>query len=77
MSTPATETSLRTTELPDLGEGPHFFYGLQWWFFGALAIFGFFYLMYDEWRGVRPRRRGTSEGAQQPAVDREHHARQE
>ena len=40
--------------LPDLGEGPHFFYGLQWWFFGLLAVGGFLYLAYDEWRG-RPR----------------------
>ena len=43
---------------------PHFFYGLQWWFFGALAVFGFGYLVYDERRGGRgpgrspsPRRR--------------------
>ncbi|WP_229054093.1 SURF1 family protein [Aeromicrobium sp. Leaf350] len=26
---------------PDLGQGPHFFYGLQWWFFAALAIVGY------------------------------------
>jgi cytochrome oxidase assembly protein ShyY1 len=52
---PAPATPLAAVELPDLGEGPHFFYGLQWWFFGALAIFGFFYLMYDEWRGGRRR----------------------
>ncbi len=51
-------------ETPDLGEGPHFFYGLQWWFFAALAIFGFGYLAWDERRGAqgqdrrrRPRRR--------------------
>jgi len=50
---PAPATELMPVELPDLGEGPHFFYGLQWWFFGALAVFGFFYLMYDEWRGGR------------------------
>jgi cytochrome oxidase assembly protein ShyY1 len=42
---------LEPAPLPDLGNGPHFFYGLQWWFFGVLAIFGFFYLLYDEWRG--------------------------
>ena len=53
--TPAAATPLETTELPDLGEGPHFFYGLQWWFFGALAIGGFLYLVWDERRG---RRRG-------------------
>ena len=70
--------------MPELNNGPHFFYGLQWWFFGALAIFGFFYLMYDEWRGGRgpwgKTREGTrtgSEAAQQAAVDREHDARQE
>lgn len=43
------EPELRTGELPDLGNGPHFFYGLQWWFFGVLAIVGFGYLAYDEW----------------------------
>ena len=59
-------------ELPDLGNGPHFFYGLQWWFFGLLAVFGFFYLAYDEWtrRGAQP----ASERAQHPAVDGQHHA---
>ena len=40
-------------ELPETGSGPHFFYGLQWWFFGALAVFGFGYLAYDEWRRAR------------------------
>ena len=40
-------------ELPDLGNGPHFFYGLQWWFFGVLAVFGFFYLAYDERKKLR------------------------
>jgi cytochrome oxidase assembly protein ShyY1 len=43
-------------ELPDdTSEGPHFFYGLQWWFFGALAVFGFAFLVYDEWRRAHPR----------------------
>jgi cytochrome oxidase assembly protein ShyY1 len=41
------------TPLPDLGEGPHLFYGLQWWFFGALAVFGFGYLAWDEHRRKR------------------------
>jgi cytochrome oxidase assembly protein ShyY1 len=47
---PAPETPLAPIELPELDNGPHFFYGLQWWFFGVLAVFGFFYLLYDEWR---------------------------
>lgn len=43
---------------PDLGQGPHFFYGLQWFFFGALALFGWFYFA---WTEAHPRlRRRTS-----------------
>lgn len=50
---PEPEEELLPVELPEPGNGPHFFYGLQWWFFGALAVFGFCYLAYDEWRGGR------------------------
>jgi cytochrome oxidase assembly protein ShyY1 len=46
-------TGLDPVELPELNNGPHFFYGLQWWFFGLLAIFGFGYLAWDEWRSQR------------------------
>jgi cytochrome oxidase assembly protein ShyY1 len=56
---PEPETPLVPVELPELDNGPHFFYGLQWWFFGALAIFGFFYLIYDESRGGRGPRGST------------------
>ncbi|WP_372729109.1 SURF1 family protein [Nocardioides sp.] len=64
--TPEPEQPLAGAELPELNDGPHFFYGLQWWFFGALAIFGFFYLLYDEWRGGRSgeRRGGRSPGTE-------------
>ncbi len=54
---PQPGVSLAAPELPDPGSGPHFFYGLQWWFFGALAVGGFGYLAYDERRGPRRRRR--------------------
>ena len=65
--TPPPAQALAPTELPDdTSNGPHFFYGLQWWFFGALAVFGFCYLAWDELR------RRRSEPAQHPAVDREH-----
>jgi cytochrome oxidase assembly protein ShyY1 len=47
---PPAADPLEPVELPELDNGPHFFYGLQWWFFGLLAIFGFCYLLYDEWR---------------------------
>ncbi len=58
---PEPEESLEPSEEPDTGEGPHFFYGLQWWFFGVLALGGFGYLAWDERkngrRGARSRRR--------------------
>ena len=78
--TPAPETALAHAELPDLGNGPHFFYGLQWWFFGLLAVFGFCYLAYDERRKLRappPARRDTgrpgSDRAEHAAVHGQHH----
>ena len=35
---PATEPAPQRAEEPDLSSGPHFFYGVQWWFFAALAL---------------------------------------
>ncbi len=67
--------TLEPVELPDdTSNGPHFFYGLQWWFFGALAIFGFCYLLWDEVRQRRtPRRdRGPSERPEHAAVHGQH-----
>ncbi|WP_310963559.1 SURF1 family cytochrome oxidase biogenesis protein [Nocardioides terrisoli] len=71
---PRPAKALAGAELPDdTSDGPHFFYGLQWWFFGALAIFGFFFLMYDEWQQIR---NGTwqkpSERPKHPTVDGQH-----
>ena len=57
---PPPPKKLLAVELPDdTSNGPHFFYGLQWWFFGALAVFGFCYLAWDEFRR---RREGTTVG---------------
>jgi cytochrome oxidase assembly protein ShyY1 len=68
---PAPATRLQPTELPDdTSNGPHFFYGLQWWFFGALAIFGFCYLAWDEFRQHRDRR--ASERPQHATVHGQH-----
>ena len=54
---PAPARTLEPVELPDdTSNGPHFFYGLQGWFFGALAVFGFCYLVWDELRQRRRRR---------------------
>ncbi len=56
---PEPQERLAPVELPELDNGPHFFYGLQWWFFGVLAVFGFCYLAYDELRrGPRGQRHG-------------------
>jgi cytochrome oxidase assembly protein ShyY1 len=86
--TPAAAAPLAPAELPDLGAGPHFFYGLQWWFFGVLAVFGLCYLAYDERRRLRSAasaaerdRKSTStaaapppsQGAEHAPVDGEHH----
>jgi cytochrome oxidase assembly protein ShyY1 len=63
---PAPAEEVVRAELPDLGEGPHFFYGIQWWFFGALAVLGFAYLVWDEKRGKNRRaaeRAGVAVGA--------------
>lgn len=62
--TPPSEEPLVPAELPDLGSGPHFFYGLQWWFFGLLAIFGFAYLAYDERRKLTRDRQPARDVAQ-------------
>jgi cytochrome oxidase assembly protein ShyY1 len=51
--TPEPAEPLVHAERPDLSEGPHFFYGLQWWFFAALGVFGFGYLAWDERRKLR------------------------
>ncbi|WP_028660789.1 SURF1 family protein [Nocardioides insulae] len=51
---PEPAEALAPEPLPELDNGPHFFYGLQWWFFGVLAVTGFLYLLYDEWRTRRP-----------------------
>lgn len=59
--TPEPAVALARVELPDdTSNGPHFFYGLQWWFFGALAVFGFGYLAYDEARRTRTERNAAA-----------------
>ena len=59
---PRAATPLTKAEPPDLSNGPHFFYALQWWFFGILGLFGYGYLAWEEFTG-----RGAQRRAQQPA----------
>lgn len=63
---PAPAEELEPVELPELGEGPHFFYGLQWWFFGVLGIGGFAYLAWDERRNGRRGDRRPQQKARGP-----------
>lgn len=51
--TPPAAKSLAAEPEPELGQGPHFFYALQWWFFAILATFGWFYFAWVEERERR------------------------
>lgn len=59
------ETELAPAERPDLGQGPHFFYGLQWFFFAGLAIFGWFYFAWVE-AHPRPRQSAAQSARSMP-----------
>jgi cytochrome oxidase assembly protein ShyY1 len=80
---PRPATPLTKADPPDLSNGPHFFYALQWWFFGVLALFGYGYLAWEEATGraaqrkaQQPVRRHTpgdgSQRAHDSTVDRQH-----
>ncbi len=60
---------------PDLGSGPHFFYGLQWFFFAVLT-FGFWcYFAWTEYQQSRAgRKQPRSERPGATPVDSKHHA---
>ena len=45
---PEASTPLAGPEPPELDSGPHFFYGLQWFFFALLALIGYGYFAWDE-----------------------------
>jgi cytochrome oxidase assembly protein ShyY1 len=38
------------TTVPSISDGPHIAYAIQWWFFGALALFGRFLIAREERR---------------------------
>jgi cytochrome oxidase assembly protein ShyY1 len=55
---PSVQTAPEPAEEPDLSTGPHFFYGVQWFFFALLAIAFWVYFAYAEYReqaGAVPR----------------------
>jgi cytochrome oxidase assembly protein ShyY1 len=51
--TPEAAEPLQLEPKPDLGQGPHFFYALQWWFFALLAVSGYVYFAIVERRERR------------------------
>jgi cytochrome oxidase assembly protein ShyY1 len=53
---PAPARTLVQAAPPQLSNGPHFSYALQWWFFATLAVGGFGYFAYAESRDRRRRR---------------------
>jgi cytochrome oxidase assembly protein ShyY1 len=53
---PRPSTPLAAEPKPELGQGPHFFYALQWWFFALLAIVGWFWFA---WAEAKERRNPT------------------
>ena len=63
------QSGLAPAPPPGLGQGPHLYYGLQWFFFAGLAIFGWCYFA---WVEAHPRRRPavTSASSQAPAAVR-------
>jgi cytochrome oxidase assembly protein ShyY1 len=85
--TPKPTTPLAKPDPPDLSNGPHFFYALQWWFFGILGLFGYGYLAWEEATGRAALRRdqqparkvagGGSEGPHHATVDGQHGAADE
>jgi cytochrome oxidase assembly protein ShyY1 len=72
---PATTPHPAAALAPDLGSGPHFFYGLQWFFFAILALGFWCYFAWTEYQqtlGKRPPSSASSQRASEPAVDRQH-----
>lgn len=53
---------LAAVDGPDLGQGPHFFYAIQWWFFAGLALLGYVWFAYNEAHPGRKRGNATRPG---------------
>ncbi|MDQ3105337.1 MAG: SURF1 family protein [Actinomycetota bacterium] len=60
----ATGGALAGPEPPETDSGPHLFYGLQWFFFGLLALVGYGWFAYDEAHPPARRPKEPSQRAQ-------------
>lgn len=69
---PAPGLSLLTAVKPQLDEGPHLSYTLQWYVFGVLAFIAFVWLFRQEWRllqGIEPvTKKGTSDADEEDSL---------
>lgn len=71
---PTTKPAPAPALAPDLGSGPHFFYGLQWFFFALLAFGFWLYFAWVEYTGARSAAVPVaSQRSSAPTVDCEHH----
>jgi cytochrome oxidase assembly protein ShyY1 len=64
---PSAGSSPTPDDEPDLSTGPHFFYGVQWFFFAMLAIGFWAYFAYAEYQEQSGRRPRPPEAAARPA----------
>jgi cytochrome oxidase assembly protein ShyY1 len=67
--TPAATPAPAPDEKPDLSSGPHFFYGVQWFFFALLAIAFWVYFAYTEYQEQGRRRRNAESTAADGGVN--------
>jgi cytochrome oxidase assembly protein ShyY1 len=66
--TPAQSGEFRPVELPEVSEGPHFWYAMQWFGFTALAVAGIVVFI----RGDLKDRRSDGKGAKSMAASKVH-----
>jgi cytochrome oxidase assembly protein ShyY1 len=59
--TPTASPSPTPDDPPDLSTGPHFFYGVQWFFFALLALAFWVYFAYTEYQEQSRRRETLSQ----------------
>lgn len=65
---PAAGTALAVEPKPELGQGVHFFYALQWWFFGLLGVTGYLWFARSEARDRRRSQQLTSQAPHEARV---------
>ncbi|WP_433168924.1 SURF1 family cytochrome oxidase biogenesis protein [Kribbella sp. CA-247076] len=65
---PANDPAFGTLPGPEIDDGPHFFYGLQWFFFALLALGGLIYFSRQDTRGDSSSPDDDAAGPERPEV---------